>query len=72
MTIPISQSLNIVKQYILRADENIDETGVWQAYLRIVEFIKNTEMANQGSDRKPGSGRLTLKDVPPPQEANMI
>ena len=45
---PIRQSLEIVKQFILRADENIDETGLWQAYLKIVEFIKNTEEANTG------------------------
>lgn len=27
---------------------------------------------NMGDGRKMGSGKLTLKDVPPPQEANMI
>ena len=62
----IRQSLEVVKQFILQSDKNIDETGVWLSYLKIVEFIKNTEKANQGN------AKLTLKDVPPPQEANMI
>jgi len=38
------KNLEIIKQHILQSDENIEKTGVWLAYLKIVEYIKNTKI----------------------------
>lgn len=45
----IKDDLQIIKQHILKSDSNIDNTGLWQAYLRIVEFVMNTEQGAMGA-----------------------
>lgn len=35
----MKNNLEIIKQFILRSDENIDTSDVWPAYLRIMEYL---------------------------------
>ena len=44
----IRKHLEVIKQFILQSDKNIDETGLWQSFLQIVEYIEAMEKANIG------------------------
>jgi hypothetical protein len=44
----IKKHLEVIKQFILQSDKNIDETDLWQSFLQIVEYIEATEKANIG------------------------
>ena len=51
----INKHIEVIKQFILQSDKNIDEIGLWQSFLQIVAYIEAIEKANTGckSQAKP-------------------
>jgi hypothetical protein len=54
----IKKHMEVIKQFILQSDKNIDETGLWQSFLQIVEYVEATEKSNIGCKIQAKSVRI--------------
>jgi hypothetical protein len=41
----IKDYLEVLRQHILKSDEDIDRSGLWKAYWKVAEYIKNTQQS---------------------------